>query len=277
MIIEFKFNSRSSGQNIPEAITIAKRCGGYIEDKFLCKGVCHHVRYGSLSLQQFFDEKSEYIENNTFSTAEERFIRILTDFLEMDEENHFKFNKGSFLEHFIRETELENKFCKIFSINEAQNQIEKLPDFIKLIPYEESPEYLEQYREEESDIGRWIMTILTQCEISSKLSFEESIKCSKTMALLIGAKFSTTIENTDILIFPLPEINLLIFAKLVFHENFEQLEELDEEEIKFIATKEEDYFCASNPYSKLYFQLFEENDPRLKEHFEKLKEIHGIF
>lgn len=34
MIIEFRFNSRSSGQNVPEAIRIAERCGGFIEDKF---------------------------------------------------------------------------------------------------------------------------------------------------------------------------------------------------------------------------------------------------
>ncbi len=34
MIIEFHFNSRSSGQDVPEAIRIAKQHGGYIEDKF---------------------------------------------------------------------------------------------------------------------------------------------------------------------------------------------------------------------------------------------------
>lgn len=34
MIIEFRFNSKSSGQNVPEAIRIADRCRGFIEDKF---------------------------------------------------------------------------------------------------------------------------------------------------------------------------------------------------------------------------------------------------
>ncbi|HEC39612.1 hypothetical protein LCGC14_2877600 [marine sediment metagenome] len=34
MIIEFRFNSKSSAQNIPEAITIAERCEGYIDNKF---------------------------------------------------------------------------------------------------------------------------------------------------------------------------------------------------------------------------------------------------
>ena len=41
MIIEFRFNSKSSGQNVPEAIRIALKCGGFIEDRFYkiqCQG-----------------------------------------------------------------------------------------------------------------------------------------------------------------------------------------------------------------------------------------------
>ena len=34
MKIEFKFNSRSSGQNVPEAISLAQKCEGVIENKF---------------------------------------------------------------------------------------------------------------------------------------------------------------------------------------------------------------------------------------------------
>ncbi len=34
MIIEFCCNSRSSGQNVPEATRIARQCGGIIEDRF---------------------------------------------------------------------------------------------------------------------------------------------------------------------------------------------------------------------------------------------------
>lgn len=34
MKIEFKFNSKSSGQNVPEAISVAKQCGGTIENQF---------------------------------------------------------------------------------------------------------------------------------------------------------------------------------------------------------------------------------------------------
>lgn len=34
MRIEFKFNSKSSGQNVPEAIRLAEKCGGVIENKY---------------------------------------------------------------------------------------------------------------------------------------------------------------------------------------------------------------------------------------------------
>ena len=33
MKIKFQFNSRSSGQDVPEALTIAKKCGGVLDNK----------------------------------------------------------------------------------------------------------------------------------------------------------------------------------------------------------------------------------------------------
>ena len=34
MKIKFQFNSRSSGQGVPEALTLAKKCGGVLDNKF---------------------------------------------------------------------------------------------------------------------------------------------------------------------------------------------------------------------------------------------------
>jgi len=34
MKIKFQFNSKSSGQGVPEAISLAKKCGGYLDNKF---------------------------------------------------------------------------------------------------------------------------------------------------------------------------------------------------------------------------------------------------
>jgi len=34
MKIKFQFNAKSSGQDVPEALAIAKKCGGVLENKF---------------------------------------------------------------------------------------------------------------------------------------------------------------------------------------------------------------------------------------------------
>jgi len=289
MIIEFRFNSKSSGQNVPEAIRIAERCGGFIQDKFykikfddpenkdlkklfelvgnlkgtvivmgdeepvvahkffnavncpeklLCKGTCRHVRLGYYDILSFLEYYSENIENNVFSTTEQVLITYLTDFLEELEENRFKLNKEVFLDYFKRETEMENKFCQKYNINKAQEAIDKLPDEIKLNPYEEPPEYIEKYGEEELEVEDMIRTILAHCEISSKLTISEIIECSKAITYLITADAITPLENTDILISSFPESKQIIFAKLNFDEDFEQIDELEDEEIKYIVTKE---------------------------------------
>ena len=69
------------------------------------------------------------------------------------------------------------------------------------------------------------------------------------------------------------QYNKIIFAKLNFDENFEQIDELEDEEIKYIVTKEKEFFCVSNPFSRLYFKLFDEQDSTLEESFEKLKKF----
>ena len=46
----------------------------------------------------------------------------------------FQLNKVKFLEYFKKETEMENKLCKVFRIDEAIKQIDNLPDYIKLTP-----------------------------------------------------------------------------------------------------------------------------------------------
>ncbi len=323
MKIEFKFNSKSSGQNVPEAIRLAEKHGGFIEDryykinfespedkdltklfelvgnlkgtaisingeepvvarkffnavncpeKFLCKGICRHVRIGYYDFGSFLDENSENIENGIFSTSDENLIRYMTDFLEMVEENRFRFNKDRFLEYFQRETEMEHKFCKKFNFEKTKKELEKLPEEIQLVPRKELEEYEERFGyEEEYEVENTISTILTHCELSSKLSFKDVLQCSKALSLLINERGCATIEDTDVLIYSFPVLRQIILAKLIFYEKF--IDELDEEELKYIATKENDFFCASNPISRLYFQIFNEDDSTIKECFEKLKRL----
>ncbi len=213
--------------------------------------------------------ESESIENNILSTSEERFIKKLRDFLEEVKENRFKFNKELFLDYFIKKTEMEKRFCKKYDINKAQNMIEKLPEEIKLIPLE----YLKKYGEEESEIKRMIKIIIFHCEIHSKFSITDILKCSKAITLLEKATYTAIIENTDILIYSFPELNQIILAKLIFQENNKYLDKINEEEIQCIVTIEKSYFCASKPFLKLYFQLFDENDPKIEEYFKELNKI----
>ncbi len=322
MIIEFRFNSKSSGQNVPEAIRIALKCGGFIEDRFykikfddpqdknlknlfalvgnlkgtaiiledeepviarkffnavncpeklICKGTCQHVKFGYYDILDFLDAHSESIENNVFSTSEHNIIRYLSDFLEEVEENRFKVNKELFLNYFRQETDMENKFCKKYNIHKAQEAIQKLPDEIKLIPYEESQEYLEKY-EEELDIESMIRGILRHSEISTELTIPEIIECSKTITYLITAYF-ISLENSDVLISSFPELKLISFTKLILDEDYEHIDELEDEQMKYIVAKEKEFFCASNPFSKLYFRLFQEQDNTLKDKLEMLKKL----
>lgn len=41
----------------------------------------------------------------------------------------------------------------------------------------------------------------------------------------------------------------------------------------YIVTKEKEFYCASNPFSRLYFKLFDDQDSTLEESFEKLKKF----
>lgn len=68
-----------------------------------------------------------------------------------------------------------------------------------------------------------------------------------------------------------PSLKQIILTKILFDE--EAYEEQEEEVIEYIITKIDNFFCASNPYSKLYFNLFNEDDPTIQEHFEKLKSL----
>ncbi|HEC39615.1 hypothetical protein LCGC14_1280900 [marine sediment metagenome] len=317
MRIEFKFNSKSSGQNVPEAIRLAEKHGAVIENKFykinfesqenkdlkklfelvgnlkgsaisvngeesvvankffyavncpeklLCKGICKHIGIGYNNIEDFLEKNSENIENGIFSTSDENLIRFMSDYLEDLGEDKFKIDRDRFLEYFRIETEMEEKFCKKFDLTKVENEIEKLPKEIILVPYEEiEEEYVF------SEVEKMIEKILIHCEISSEMSFNDVLRCSKAVSLLFGRLISTVIEDTDVYIFSFPSLKQIILAKLLFDEKLN--EEQEEEELGYIITKVDNIFCASNPYSKLYFNLFNEDDPSIQEHFEKLKSL----
>ncbi|MFX1504677.1 MAG: hypothetical protein ACFFDC_01060 [Promethearchaeota archaeon] len=318
MRIEFKFNSKSSGQNVPEAIRLAEKHNGIIEDryykinfdspeekdlkklfelvgnlkgtaisvngeepvvahkffyavncpeKFLCKGVCRHVRIGYKNIEEFLEINSENIEDGVLSTSDDNLIRRMADFLEILGEDKFQIDKSRFLEYFLLETEMEEKFCEKFNLTKIENEIEKLPKEIKLVPSEE----IEEKFEDEFAFEKEIQRILTHSEISAKMAFEDVLHCSKAISLLFRGMISTGIEDEDVGIFSYPSLNQIILTKILFDEQvYDDQEEL---EIDYVITKADNFFCASNPYSKLYFKLFDEDDPSIQEYFEKIKKL----
>ena len=325
MKVEFKFNSRSSGQNVPEAIRLAEKRGGYKEDKFykvyfdspedmdldklfklvgglkgtaisldgnepvvahkffyavncqeklICKGICRHLGFYCYNLDTFVDEHSDSIENDVFTTSEEHLITSLTSFLEMVEENKFRLNKTLFFEFFQEETEMERRFCNKYHLKNIETAIEKLPNEIKLVP-EEVEDYGEEFELEETEdrIEYIISSILTESKLSSELPFKDILLCSKTVGLLQGGSSALTVEKTDIVVYSFPSINKVIIAKLLVFSN--SPDELEEDELSYTIKKQNEFFVTANPHSKLYFQLFEEDDAMLEGYFEKLRNIYS--
>ncbi len=322
MRIEFKFNSKSSGQNVPEAIRLAEKLGGVIKDrfykinfespenkdlrkifelvgnlkgsaisingeepvvaqkffyavncpeKFLCKGICKHVLIGYDNIDEFMEKNSENTINGILSTSDQDLIRYMSDYLEVLGEDKFRIDKTRFMEYLHIEIEMEKKFCENFDLIKVENEIEKLPKEINLVPYEEIEE--DEY-EEDFTVEKVIQAILTHSDMSSEMSFNDVLLCSKTVSLLFRSIISTGVVDADVNIFSYPSLNQIILVKLLYDKRIQ--EELDEEDPGYIITKVENIFCASNSYSKLYFILFNEDDHTIQEHFEKLKSLKVI-
>lgn len=320
MEIEFKFNSKSSGQNVPEAIRLAQKLGGYLDkqyykikfasneddnlktlydlvgnlkgteiiigeegpivahkffravaciDKLLCKGICKHVRLGIHDLENFTMVNSENIKNGLLTISDPYVIREFSNFLEQTEENRFKLNKELILTYFEEETKMERRFCEKYNFSKIQDAIKELPNEIQLVAREQikyEPEYGEEF-----EFENLVRTILTHCKLSSSLSFKDMLDCSKAISLLINKVGCVNIENTAIMMYSFPATNQIILAKVIADED--NFDEQEDAELEFIASKENEFFCVSNPSLRLYFQIFDEQDSTIESYYNKLKSL----
>jgi len=243
-------------------------------DKLLCKGICKHIGIGYSTLDSFMMEHNRSIENNVLSISQDYLIRSLSDFLEMQEENRFKFNKQLYFENFQKETEIESRFCEKYDLSKIESEIMKLPDEIKLVSREE---YAEGYEEErEYRVEDIIDSILANAEISSKLSVNDTLKCAKATCILLSGEKCVPIENSGVLIYYVPYLEKYILAKLKMPENVEEnmVEDIPEgEESKIIIEKKDKFFYVSHPYYELYFKLFDEDVNKLVDGLINLKKI----
>jgi len=167
---------------------------------------------------------------------------------------------------------MERRFCNKYHLKNIEAVIENLPNEIELVP-EEIEDYDEEFELEETEhrIEYIISSILTNSEISSELPFKDILHCSKAVGLLQGGTSALTVEKVDVVVYSFPSINKAIIAKLLMFSNYS--DELEEEELSYTIKKEDKFFVAANPHSKLYFQLFEEDDATLERYFEILRNI----
>ena len=329
MKIKFQFNARSSGQGVPEALTIANKCGGVLDNKFyviefddprdknldrlfnlvgnlkgsiiiindgepvnavkffyavncqdklLCKGVCKHLPLGYYSVDQFAQAHALNIKGEVLKASDPNLFRRLSNYLEPISDNQFKFNKQLFLEHAIIELTMEKQFCEKYDFDKFTEYVNKLPSQIELI----SPEELEDAYEERYEKDQGIAYILPECDIDNNLPFESIIRCSKAISLISRFTKPSRVSDSDVTIYSFPELNKIIFVKLVIKEIKSYPEEpndIDEEkdEETYIITEEEGFFTVKSDIFELYFQIFDESNPGIQEHFKNLSKIQRDF
>ena len=324
MKIKFQFNAKSSGQGVPEAITITNKCGGVLDNKFyviefanprdknlvklfnlvgnlkgsvivindgepvnavkffsavncqdklLCKGACKHLRLGYYSVDQFAQAHAPNIEGEVLKASGQDLFRSLSNYLDPISDNLFKFNKQLFLDHANIELTMEKQFCEKYDFAKFTDYVNNLPSEIELIPSEELEDSYEERHGEEQGIAY----ILPECEIDNKLPFESIVRCSKAVSLLSRFTKPSIISDSDITVYSFPELNKIIFVKLIVNEVESYPEEAneddEEEEEPYIITEEEGFFTVKSDIFELYFQMFDESNPSVEEHFKNLRKF----
>ncbi len=321
MKIKFKFNAKSSGQGVPEALTIANKCGGVLdnkfyviefddprdkklgklfnlvgnlkgsvilvndgepvnavkffstvncEDKLLCKGVCKHFKLGYYHVDQFAQIHSPNIEGEVLKTSSPALFRFLSNFLEPISDNQFKFNKQLFLDNAKVELSIENQFCEKYDFSKFTDYVNALPSVMELISTEELTDSYEENYEEDQGIAY----ILPECDIDNKLPFNSIIRCSNAISLLSRFTKPSRLADSDITIYSFPEVKKIILVKLIVNEIESYAEEHDNEEEKtFIITEEQGFFTVKNDLFELNFQIYEESDPTIEDHYGILRKL----
>ena len=168
---------------------------------------------------------------------------------------------------------MERQFCEIFDVDKFANCVNKLLSEIELISSEE----LQDSYEERCEKDQGIAYILPECDIDNKLPLESIIRCSKASSLLSRFTKPSRIADSDITVYSFPELNKIIFVKLIVNDvesySDEPNDDEEEDEETYIITEEEGFFTVKSNIFKLYFQIFDEFNPGIEAHFKKLKKL----
>ena len=225
------------------------------QNKFFCKGICSHYKLGFIPLDNFNERFNEYIQEGTLFIKNRLFIEKNAQFLKPISENEYIFDKEKLLTNIQSDLTLEKDFCSKFNLDSINKMVaEDIPGKVKLLDEEEFSERFEE--KEVYSYKSIIRDILTTCELSSELSFEEIVKCSKIISFILASKSLNHIENTEIYLVSPPNLESLILIRIFFPD---VQEGTDEEEdtpnlVKFIL----DTFSIKRMSFELYFQMFGE-------------------
>ena len=101
-------------------------------DKFFCKGVCTHLKFGGLSIE-------EYLKNNVkkdVGIIDKHELQKLIDFLKPSgDEKIVELDKEKFKEFIEKELSFEFEHCKVIDKNKTLSLVDKLPVKLEIIEY----------------------------------------------------------------------------------------------------------------------------------------------
>lgn len=194
----------------PAKLFYAVKC----ERKIICRGICTHVSFGGLSVDQFIEKYSNYIEDNVLYIFSEKLLLSIAEFLEPVGDNKYKIKKSVFLEHFQAQADLEKRFCPNFNLFTITEEINKLPETLYFMDQDEFEKKFGETRREEI----LLREILANYRIDSTLSTEEILTCSKAISLLSDSPRGSLLQDIYIAIYSFPHINQYILLKIIEKE-----------------------------------------------------------
>ena len=106
-------------------------------DKFFCKGICTHLKFGGLPLQEYLKNNV----NNDVGIIEKHELQELINFLKpCKDEKKVELDKKKFKEFIEKKLSFEFEHCNVIDKNKTLSLIDKLPTKFEIIEYSLSHE-----------------------------------------------------------------------------------------------------------------------------------------
>ena len=309
MKVKFQFNSKSSGQGVPEAISLTKKCNGSLDNKFY---VIEFDSPQDKNLWKFFDLVGN-LKGSVIEIDDGEPINAVKFFHAVNCQDKLlckgickHLNLGYYsIDEFVQ-VNLRNIEDNILKTTDA-NLIRYLNDFLEpisencfklnkelLIEYAKIEMSMEEQFCEKYDFEKLrntINSLPSKVElISSEDLYEEDYEEeSSIFDLLSECPIDNKLPFKDILrcskvisLLPLARIPIRVVDsdinlyslpdfKSIILLKIKELNDDQTEDIDPIIIKENNFYKLRISSFELYFQIFEESDSTIEEYFKKLK------